>query len=151
MGTYRLLRVDGYLGLKPLGRPVRTIVIMNTFDTRHAERDSMFLMADIVFAADTPATKAKVRNLSAVGMMVESEVRVQRGQRIAAELRNIGPVAGVVVWIRGGRFGVAFDEEIDPKLARTPIFSGSREAPGYARAALDAPRHDGWNGKLRRI
>lgn len=124
---------------------------MNSFDTRHAERDSMFLIAELVFAADSPPIRARVRNLSAVGMMVESDIRVKRGQRVAAELRNIGAVAGVVVWVRGNKFGVAFEEEIDPKLARTPVFSGDREAPSYARAALDAPRHDGWNGKLRRI
>jgi hypothetical protein len=124
---------------------------MSSFDTRHGERDSMFLMADLVLAENAPAVRVKVRNLSATGMMVASEVRVKRGQRVAAELRNIGAVAGVVVWVRGGKFGVAFEEEIDPKMARTQVFSGNREAPGYARAPIDAPRHDGWNGKLRRI
>jgi hypothetical protein len=124
---------------------------MSSFDTRHAERDSMFLMAELVIAPDAPPVRARVRNLSAVGMMVETEMRVKRGQRIAAELRNIGAVAGVVVWVRGGKFGVAFEEEIDPKLARVPVYSGPREAPGYARAAVDPPRYGGWNGKIRPV
>lgn len=124
---------------------------MSSVDTRNLERDSLFLMADIVCADAGVAGRVKVRNLSSGGMMVEGELRVTRGQRVAVELRNIGPVAGVVAWVRAPKFGVAFDEDVDPKLARTQVFGGQREAPGYARAAVEAPRHDGWNGKMRRI
>ena len=124
---------------------------MSSVDTRNIERDSMFLMADLAIAGGGPATRVKVRNLSAGGMMVEGAMRVQRGQQVAVELRNIGPVAGTIVWVRGGKFGVAFAEEIDPRLARTQVFGGEKEAPVYARAAVEAPRHDGWNGKLRRV
>lgn len=67
------------------------------------------------------------------------------------ELRNVGTVAGTIVWVNGSRMGVAFDQQINPKLARTKVEGGDTEAPVYARAALSAPRHDGWNGKLRRI
>lgn len=126
---------------------------MAPLDTRHVERDSMFLMAEITLEAATPlaATRARVRNLSAGGMMVESDLAVARGQRLVAQLRNIGSVVGTVVWVRSTSFGVAFEREIDPKLARMQVFGGDKEAPVYARAALSAPRHDGWNGKMRRV
>lgn len=124
---------------------------MTSLCTRTIDRDSLFLMADLVFADGRPDARVKVRNLSAGGMMIEGDLRLKRGTRLAAGLRNIGPVAGVVVWVRTPRFGVAFEEEIDPKLARSEVFGGDREAPVYARAALAAPRHDGWNGKLRRV
>lgn len=124
---------------------------MSSVDTRTLGRDSMFLMADLAVAGGGEMTRVKVRNLSSAGMMVEADMRVQRGQQVAVELRNIGAVTGTVVWVRGGKFGVAFEEQVDPRLARTQVFGGEREAPGYARAALSAPRHDGWNGKLRRV
>ena len=126
---------------------------MSSIDTRNLERESMFLMADLVVEGADPGTaeRVKVRNLSSEGMMVQTVLRLKRGTRVAVELRNIGPVAGVVVWARGTRLGVTFVHEIDPKLARTQVYSGDKEAPGYARATLDAPSHDGWNGKLRRI
>lgn len=124
---------------------------MASLDTRNLDRDSVLVMADLVFAETAAPVRVKVRNLSARGMMVECDLRVKRGQRIAVDLRNIGPVAGIVAWVRAPRFGVAFEQEIDPMLARTQVYGGAREAPGYARAALPAPRHDGWNGKLRKV
>lgn len=123
----------------------------SSMETRDQSRDSMFLLADLAVAGGGPAEKVKVRNLSSGGMMVESDLRPGRGSRIAVELRNIGAVGGTVMWVRGSRFGVAFDEEIDPRMARTQVSSGPKEAPVYARAAIDAPRYDGWNGKMRRI
>lgn len=124
---------------------------MASLDTRAVERDSLFLMADLVFAADVPGARVKVRNLSAGGMMVEGDLGAKRGARVAVELRNIGRVTGVVVWVRSPKFGIAFEKEIDPKLARTPVFDREREALVYARAAVGAPRHQGWSGKMRRI
>ncbi len=124
---------------------------MPSLDTRNFERDSLFLMADLVIEGGAPAARVTVRNLSAGGMMMEGAPRLRRGTRVALDLRNIGLVAGTVVWIQGRRTGVAFDDEIDPKQARTQVFTGAKEAPVYARAALEAPRHDGWKGKLRRI
>ncbi len=124
---------------------------MSSVDTRHLERDSLFLMAEIVCAEPERSGRVKVRNLSAGGMMVEGDLRVRRGERVAVELRTIGPVAGVVVWVRAPKFGVAFEEEVDPMLARTKVYGGDREAPGYARAPLDVPRHAGWNGKIRPV
>lgn len=127
------------------------MIAVSPLETREVDRDSMFLVVDLVMEGDVPPARVKVRNLSAGGMMVEGEIRLKPGTRVASELRNIGPVAGTVVWAYGRRLGVTFDAPIDPKLAREPIAGGPKEAPTYARAALDAPRHDGWNGRLRRI
>lgn len=124
---------------------------MPPIETRNGERDSVLLLTDLVREPPQPSVTVKVRNLSPGGMMIEGDVRAKRGMRVAAELRNIGPVAGTVIWALGRRVGVAFDDPIDPKLARTRVNGGHKEAPVYARATLSAPRHDGWNGKLRRI
>ncbi|MBL8656561.1 MAG: PilZ domain-containing protein [Altererythrobacter sp.] len=124
---------------------------MSSVDTRNLERDSMFLMADLAIEGGEAIGRVKVRNLSAGGMMAEGDVPVSPGQRIEAELRNIGAISGTVAWVQGNKFGVAFAREIDPKLARTAVSGNDREAPRYARSALSAPRHDGWSGKLRRV
>lgn len=124
---------------------------MSSVDTRNLERDSMFLIAELAGGGGEALGRVKVRNLSAGGMMAEGDARVRQGQQIEVELRNIGAVSGTVAWVQGNKFGVAFAEAIDPKLARTAVSGTDSEAPRYARPALSAPRHDGWKGKLRRV
>jgi hypothetical protein len=94
---------------------------MTGVDTRSVARDSLFLLADIRIEQATDAHRVRVRNLSDGGMMGEGNLRVQRGNRLTIELRNIGAVAGTVAWVQDNRFGIAFDDEIDSQKARRPL------------------------------
>lgn len=106
---------------------------MSNVDTRQVNRDSLFLLAQVRMAGQDGEWRVKVRNLSAGGMMAEGPAKVARGAHVQVELRNIGWVDGSVAWTQDDRFGIAFVEEIDPKLARAP----SSAVPG---ADYDAPR-----------
>ncbi len=94
---------------------------------RGSERRSFFLNS-VVSVAGREQVQARVRNLSAGGMMIELEQAPEPewapGERMAAELRNIGLVKGEIAWAGGRRFGVKFDRAIDPELARKPVTSG---------------------------
>ena len=91
------------------------------FESMRAEpRDSMFLMAVMRRPGGTEVT-VKIRNLSSGGMMAESPVSFSRGDPIETELRGIGTVTGKIAWTAGGRIGVQFDVQIDPRLARKPV------------------------------
>lgn len=90
---------------------------MNSVDTRQGARDSLFLMADLRLDGGEQVHRVKVRNLSAGGMMAEGKVKVMRGMLLRVDLRNIGTVEGAVAWVQDDRFGIAFAEEIDPRLA----------------------------------
>ncbi len=94
---------------------------MANVDTRQVQRDSFFLLAHVRVDGRDESHRVKVRNLSAGGMMAEGDVKVSRGEMVHVELRNIGSVGGSVAWKQGTRFGIAFIEEIDPKLARAPL------------------------------
>lgn len=122
---------------------------MSNVDTRHVNRDSLFLLAQVRAAGGEH--RVKVRNLSAGGMMAEGEVKVARGELVQVELRNIGWVAGTVAWKQDNRFGIAFVEEIDPKLARAPVVeSGDYASPRFTRTAnVIAPTVE--PGRLRKI
>jgi hypothetical protein len=101
-------------------------------ESRHIARDSLFVMADLRLPGSQQECRIKVRNLSAGGMMGEGPVRVVRGDDVEVNIRNIGWVAGAVAWVQDDRFGVAFREEIDPKIVRAPIgAAGSTPSPGY--------------------
>ncbi|MBF9150457.1 PilZ domain-containing protein [Novosphingobium sp. 1Y9A] len=97
---------------------------MTSIDHRQLGRDSLFLMAEVRLSGTEAEHRVKVRNLSAGGMMAEGAMKVLRGTPVEVNLRNIGWVDGVVAWIQDNRFGIAFIEEIDPKLARAPVGTG---------------------------
>ena len=85
---------------------------------RAEKRDSLFLSATVSIEK-APAFSTRVRNLSAGGMMIDAPHELSPGTAVAAEMRGIGNVAGRVAWFSLGRAGIAFDKDIDPRLART--------------------------------
>lgn len=109
---------------------------MSGVDTRNLSRDSFFLMAELRLEGEDQVHRVKVRNLSSGGMMADGPVPVMRGARLQTELRNIGIISGTVAWTQDNRFGIAFDREIDPRLARAPMQGGDTEAPRFTRPSV---------------
>lgn len=105
---------------------------MTGVETRSVARDSLFLLADIRIEQSAEIHRVRVRNLSDGGMMGEGHLRVQRGNRLTIELRNIGTVGGTVAWVQDNRFGIAFDEEIDSQKARRPSQGSDDPTTGMA-------------------
>lgn len=112
---------------------------MSGVDTRHVNRDSLFLSAELRFDGDPETHRVRVRNLSAAGMMAESDLRVLAGTRVTVTLKNVPEVAGNVAWVHGTRFGIAFGEEIDPKAPRSNVGTGEPAAPRFVRPASILP------------
>lgn len=95
---------------------------MTGMETRSLARDSLFLLATVRIEQKSEQHRVRVRNLSDGGMMAEgNNVPVQRGHRVAVELRNIGEVMGSVAWVQDNRFGIAFEAEVDSQRARRPL------------------------------
>jgi len=124
---------------------------MSGVDTRHLDRDSLFLMAEIRLDGTENSERLKVRNLSPGGMMAEGVMEIVAGTRLMVNLRNIGWIKGSVAWVQENRFGVAFDKEIDPKLPRQHVGNGDISTPRFVRSAGFETRsgHDG--SRLRKI
>jgi hypothetical protein len=88
---------------------------------RQAERDSLFLRATLQVQGIAGPINVRVRNLSNGGMMIDGNSLMMPGQLVQTELRGIGPVTGVIAWVEAGRAGVAFDDMVDPKMARSQV------------------------------
>lgn len=103
---------------------------------RSAPRDSLFLLTSLRTPDEAPLGKARVRNLSATGLMADCERAIPAGTRVIFELRGIGEVLGVVAWARDDKIGVAFDKDINPQLARKPVAKADRSVgmPDYLRS-----------------
>ncbi len=108
---------------------------MDNSENRQLARDSLFVLAELRVDGSANEHQIKVRNLSSGGMMGEGSVKVQSGTAVSVNVRNIGWVDGTVAWVQGNRFGVAFREEIDPKVARAPLVAGEG-TPRYVRPAI---------------
>ncbi len=102
---------------------------------RTSERLNFFLGTSLK-SGPHEALAARVRNLSAGGMMLEfpdePDPELAPGDRVIAELRNIGRVKGEVAWVEGRRIGVRFEKDIDPEAARKPVGGGaSKSGTGF--------------------
>jgi hypothetical protein len=112
---------------------------MDGSENRQIARDSLFVMADLRLRDSAAEHRIKVRNLSAGGMMGEGIVRVSRGDLVEVNIRNIGWVEGSIAWVQDDRFGVAFQDEIDPKVARAPVApTGTAPSPQHKYVPRDA-------------
>ena len=102
---------------------------------RVSARDSLFLAATIRRRTDgeEELVPVRVRNLSAVGLMADYEREAEPGEPVVVTLRGIGLVPGMVAWVRKGRIGIAFDEDVDPLLARRPVSGQAAPDPGQPR------------------
>ncbi len=120
---------------------------MGEDENRQIARDSLFVLAEVRLDGLQGEHKVRVRNLSAGGMMAESSLKVQRGQVVLVNIRNIGWIEGSVAWVHEDRFGIAFLEEIDPKVARAQVIVGDG-TPRFVRPPIAVAGHA---GKLRKI
>lgn len=87
----------------------------------HPDRDRLLLVADIVAEGEASAARYTVRNLSSGGMMAQGDHVLTIGARVSVTLRNIGAVQGKVAWAENSRYGISFDNEIDPQAVRAPV------------------------------
>ena len=125
---------------------------MSNVDTRQVNRDSLFLLAQVRVDGQDEVYRVKVRNLSAGGMMAEGEAKVMRGALVQVELRNVGWVDGSVAWKQDDRFGIAFVDEIDPKIVRGPAMAEPQgyNAPSYTKNYVAVPLRQTEQDRLRK-
>lgn len=106
--------------------------------SRGADRDSLFMQASLTIPGQPAAVIVRVRNLSAGGMLAESPVRVEQGATIEVDLRNVGAVPGRIVWVGEGKFGIAFDRQVNPQAVRRQVVQKA-EVPPHISALDRAP------------
>jgi hypothetical protein len=118
---------------------------------RQIERDSLFVLADLRVDGLEGEHRIRVRNLSSGGLMAEGSLKVQRGQVVWTSVRNIGWVEGSVAWVQDSRFGVAFRDEIDPRVARAPSQGGDEPEFTVRRSLYSGPGDKTPPGGVRKI
>ncbi len=74
------------------------------------------LMRRAIAEIDGQVTEIRLRNISAMGALVECGQPMLPGAMITIDIVGVGPVIGSVRWSQSGKFGVQFNDQFD--LAR---------------------------------
>lgn len=93
---------------------------------RGAARHSFFLLSNVIGDDGSVIGRLRVRNLSASGLMGDTELELEPQTRLMVDLRGIGSVSGTIAWAREGKIGMAFDVPINPQHALKPVGRGRK-------------------------
>jgi hypothetical protein len=98
----------------------------------------MFLNSTIHHPASGETWPLRVRNLSSGGLMADCPGTFAPGDDVELDVRGIGIQKGAIAWTTPNRIGVAFEQPINPLLARRPV--KTRRAAIAARAEEPSSR-----------
>jgi hypothetical protein len=90
-------------------------------------------MRRAIAAFDGVRHEIRLRNISAMGALVEADQQVSPGQMLTIDIVGVGPVLGTVRWAQSGKFGVQFTDTFDltrlapkaPPPTGQPVVTGS--------------------------
>ena len=71
------------------------------------------LMRRAITAINGRAEEIRLRNISAMGALVECDQPVAPGTQLTLDIVGVGPVTGIVRWAQASRFGMQFSEPFD--------------------------------------
>ena len=78
-------------------------------------------MRRAIAAINGHTSEIRLRNISAMGSLVECDEPVAPGMSITIDIVGVGPVVGTVRWAQSGKFGIQFNEQFDlGRLAAKP-------------------------------
>jgi len=112
-------QVQGYI----FGRPADAASARDMISKQTVEADGFAcvreprqsLMRRAITAIDGERLEIRLRNISAMGALVECESPIAPGTQLTLDIVGVGPVVGRVRWAQASRFGMQFDEVFDLK------------------------------------
>lgn len=99
--------------------------------------------------ADGDRAPVLVHNISASGLLLESEIPLGPEERIDVDLPQAGTISARVIWVSGSYYGCQFDAAIS-----TAVLSAAQlrsEAPGDVAADLRMPAAGSFGIRLQRF
>ena len=133
-------QVQGYIFGKPVpweeARAIAnsTRVEADGYDCTREPRHR--LMRRAIASIGGVRTEIRLRNISLMGALVETDQAVTPGQAMTIDIVGVGPVVGTVKWAQAGRFGVQFNEQFDlARLAPKAVSNGQPKVSGWHSGA----------------
>jgi len=89
--------------------------------------------------AGRQATNVLIRDLSAGGMLVESDTRLKVGEKISVELPHHGASDASIVWVSGRFYGCRFAKPLSSAAVSAALLKSQPEDPEWAGVEESAP------------
>jgi len=113
-----------------------------TVDGRRHPRRALKLQTSGVSPSGIPAN-VTIHNLSAVGLLIETDLELVPGERLAIGLPDVGPVGAEIVWVSERLYGCAFEQALgEAELAASelvavppPVLPEKKAAPSFGGPA----------------
>ena len=107
-----------------------------TVDGRRSPRRALKLHTSGVSDSGEPAN-VTIHNMSTVGLLIETDLELVPGDRLAIGLPDVGPVGAEIVWVSERLYGCAFEQALgEAALAKTQL----KSEPLGASSTPVAPR-----------
>jgi EAL domain-containing protein (putative c-di-GMP-specific phosphodiesterase class I) len=110
-------QVQGYIFGKPMpGEEAREMANSSRVEAEGYQwirEPRQRLMRRALAAINGQTTEIRLRNISAMGALVECDQPVAPGMSITIDIVGVGPVVGAVRWAQAGKFGIQFVEQFD--------------------------------------
>jgi len=140
-------QVQGYIFGKPApaaeARILANSVTVEADGYSRVREQRHRLMRRAVAMIDGRPSEIRLRNMSAMGALVECEKPLAPGTLLTIDIVGVGPVTGTVRWAQANKFGLLFTEEFDltrlaprqEKKSFAPVLSPWHTATSKDRAA----------------
>ena len=110
-------QVQGYIFGRPAdGASAREMTAKQTVEADGfacVREPRQTLMRRAITAVDGERVEIRLRNISAMGALVECHLPVAPGTQLTLDIVGVGPVVGTVRWAQANRFGMKFDEDFE--------------------------------------
>lgn len=97
------------------------------------------------------AAHVRVHNISAAGMLIETQVALRAGEALAVDLPQAGAALAVVVWQSGQLFGCQFDQPITPAVLSAAQLRGAVEHNVELATSRHVSSDEGLGMRLQRL
>ncbi|WP_379923324.1 helix-turn-helix domain-containing protein [Erythrobacter sp. R86502] len=120
----------------------RGFKLSNTNSERSAQRRALRLETS-GFVAGAGEANVTIHNISAAGLLIETELSLAEGEQLALDLPEAGAVTAVVVWRSERLYGCAFEQAIGPAALAAAQLRGLAPRETKQAVRIEAPAVSG--------
>ncbi|WP_282945868.1 MULTISPECIES: helix-turn-helix domain-containing protein [unclassified Sphingopyxis] len=119
-------------------------------DSRSAARRKLSLLARGAHH-DGTEIEVLIHNISGTGLLFESDIELEAGDRIEIELPHAGDISAVVIWASGRLFGCQFEGPVSPATLSAVELKSVVPPEPEVEESQPSPADEAFGARLQRF